>query len=237
MDKRLSEGRILLAGAWLLLGSVSVAFLTGALADVAHTRDDSTEIRRVVEEGFLARGEACLTINMTRTTELQSLLADYWSDEPPLGSALRARQTEWTRKHPTIDATFQASYYATAIAEDVITGNLESWLAIPEVTPMWLPDTSPLGIVRAQVEECHDYHASRSGHPIAFGVDAYNYRSVAIVGDEAVVEVEIAFYTDYEFPDGSVDHVAGSNVFRFDLVRQDASWRIADESRDRWGHG
>lgn len=236
MTSRQPGTGVLLATA-LLIGVLAAGLQLMWFAQQTGNPTDEAEIKRVVEEGFLLRGEACLTVNMTRTQEFQIALADYWSHAPAAGATLEARQTEWTREYPTIEATSQAAYYATAIAEGVITGSLESWLAIPEVTPMWFPESSPLEIQQARVEECHEYHLSRSGTPIGFGVDELTYNSIDIDGDDAHVEVEIDFYTDYEFPDTTVDHRAGSYVFDFYLVREGASWRMTGETRDQWGHG
>jgi hypothetical protein len=224
-----------LLGRWSLL--VLALAVTGLIGVVALDRQtpvtadaDEGEIKHVIERAFLTRGEACITGNVTRTLEFQDLLADLWSDAAPVGATLEARQTQWLRQFITPEPTFQAAYYATAIAEGVISGSLEYWLGRPEAEPLWEPESSPLELQQAKIESCSADYGWRAGRPSAFGVVSFVYQSIEVQGDDASVEVDISYYVDYRFPDDTVSRVPASDVYSYVLVRTSGGWRLVEES-------
>ncbi len=222
-----STPRSLVAGI-LFLFSLGLILLTSA---VRANPTDEELIRAVVENGIRTMGEACIDDNHGNEAAYKSTAAAYWSASTPDATELAQRQARFQMLFATPDPTVLAedvADIATHAASNPTDYPPDKSTAVADYTaptPNWDPNDSPLQEKEQEIDNCQAVYGLSGFQAVDFGVSSYDYESVSISGSDAIVDVSIALWSDYDMG-GSVERTSGTVPWKLWLRKEQGLWKI-----------
>lgn len=218
----------------LLIFATACAITIGVLLAALVVRADPTDedlAKAAVEGGVRTMGEACIDDNHGNEVAYKSTAAAFWSASTPEANELAQRQARFQMLFATPNPTNVAAdvrSVATQAAMNPTDDPVEKLTAVAGYvvpTPNWDPSHSPLQEREREIDICQAVYGLSGFQAVDFGVTSFGYQSVMISENDAVVDVTISLWSDYDTGQ-NIERTSGSIPWKFWLKKEQGIWKI-----------
>lgn len=201
--------------------------------------DEAAAIESAIARAVRIMGEGCVEANRAALPSYQDQVGTVYSDSPPAGATLAARQAQWQLENATPDPSGVAESVQMAQTEvaagemppdkATVIADYRDWVPTPE----WYPEWSLADHRREELARCQAWLTDGTWRTLRFGVESVTYDPLRVRGDRATVVALIRSWKDAggTFGGGSIERRETSDKVAFEVARErDGAWRITSET-------